>query len=158
ELRLSAPVADGALLLSRDGWELSFRLPNSEDLVIAAKERDSTAARGRLFELCLHSATAPDGRDLGAAAVPDELVYAAGERMREADPRADLSFALQCPQCAAVWEAPFDAAGFFWQELSDWARRLLRDVHELASAYGWSEAEILALTPTRRGAYLDLIR
>jgi hypothetical protein len=47
---------------------------------------------------------------------------------------------------------------FFWQELDDWADRVLRDVHELASAYGWPENEILALSPRRRQCYLDLIR
>jgi hypothetical protein len=34
----------------------------------------------------------------------------------------------------------------------------LRDVHELASAYGWRESEILALSPQRRQAYLELVR
>ena len=35
--------------------------------------------------------------------------------------------------------------------------RFLRDVHTLASTYGWREADILALSPWRRQYYLALI-
>jgi hypothetical protein len=35
---------------------------------------------------------------------------------------------------------------------------VLGDVHELARAYGWSEPEVLALSPWRRAAYLALVR
>jgi hypothetical protein len=31
---------------------------------------------------------------------------------------------------------------------------LFDDIHLLAQAYGWSEGEILALSPARRSAYL----
>jgi len=37
------------------------------------------------------------------------------------------------------------------------ARHLLRQVHELASRYHWSEAELLSLPLPRRQAYLGLI-
>ena len=37
------------------------------------------------------------------------------------------------------------------------ARRLLPEVHALASSYGWSEKEILALSPARRRSYIALL-
>ena len=37
------------------------------------------------------------------------------------------------------------------------AKRLLMDVHLLARAYGWSEAEVLALSPARRRFYLEMV-
>ena len=52
---------------------------------------------------------------------------------------------------------PLDVAAFFWTELNAWAVRLLREIHALASAYGWREADILALSPKRRDLYLELI-
>jgi hypothetical protein len=64
---------------------------------------------------------------------------------------------LTCPQCAHQWQAPLDIVSFLWSEVHAWAIRLLREIHELASAYGWSEAEILALSPWRRRAYLELV-
>ena len=53
---------------------------------------------------------------------------------------------------------PTDIAGFFWAELDAWARRLLREIHTLARFYGWSEAEILALSPLRRRCYLEMVQ
>jgi hypothetical protein len=34
----------------------------------------------------------------------------------------------------------------------------MREVHELASAYGWQEASILAMSSNRRNAYLEMAR
>jgi hypothetical protein len=52
----------------------------------------------------------------------------------------------------------FDIGGYLWEELDAWAHRVARDVHVLASAYSWSEDDILGMTAERRGTYLDLIR
>src|SRR5206468_730296 len=41
--------------------------------------------------------------------------------------------------------------------LPRFAGRLLREVDALARAYGWREPDILALTPWRRDAYLQLV-
>ncbi len=38
------------------------------------------------------------------------------------------------------------------------AKRLLSEVHALASAYGWSEREILGLSVARREFYLGMVR
>jgi hypothetical protein len=77
--------------------------------------------------------------------------------MSNADPMADIHLALNCPSCEHKWMAPFDIVAFLWREISAAARRLLREVHTLASAYGWTESEILALSPVRRRAYLEMI-
>jgi hypothetical protein len=34
----------------------------------------------------------------------------------------------------------------------------VREVHLLASAYGWRESDILAMTPWRRQLYLELVQ
>jgi hypothetical protein len=44
-----------------------------------------------------------------------------------------------------------------WAELQARATALLADVHVLASAYGWTEPQVLSLSPERRAAYLELI-
>jgi hypothetical protein len=51
----------------------------------------------------------------------------------------------------------FDIASYFWDEINAWANRILREVHILASRYGWSERDILALSPWRRQFYLDMV-
>jgi hypothetical protein len=51
----------------------------------------------------------------------------------------------------------FDMLAYFWSEIQMGARRLLREIHVLASAYGWRESEILTLSAARRRAYLELV-
>lgn len=76
--------------------------------------------------------------------------------IEEADPQANLQFDLVCAECGYAWSETFDIGGFFWTELEDLAIRTLQDVHTLASAYGWSEEQILALSPVRRTLYLSM--
>ena len=91
-----------------------------------------------------------------ARALPRELQDGIALAMAQADPQADLQLALRCPDCGHEWQPPFDIARFLWQELHGWALHLLREVDTLAQAYHWAEADILAMSPRRRQAYLEL--
>jgi hypothetical protein len=126
---------------------LVARVPTAEDLVAAEDAPDVEAARRVLHERIL----------AGGASLSDEASIALGERLAQADPQADVRLVLGCPGCGATWEEPFEVDAFLWQELEAWAIRLLEEVHALASAYGWSEREVLALSPARRAAYLELV-
>ena len=77
--------------------------------------------------------------------------------MAEADPLADIQLDLTCPSCERRWRAVFDIVSFLWTEIEVWAWRTLSDVHTLARAYGWSERDILTLSPTRRQFYLEMV-
>jgi hypothetical protein len=77
--------------------------------------------------------------------------------MEALDPLAEIRISLTCPQCNHKWDAWFDIAGYFWAEIQDWAEKTLAAVHQLARAYGWSEGEILELSPVRRQLYLGMI-
>jgi hypothetical protein len=158
--KLVIPKSDDAiqaLTLSQDGYEIQFRLPTSLDLVALTPGSKPELARQTLAELCVIAAH--NGASLvPAAQLPANVVTAVAERMSAADPQADLELAFQCPACEHSWLAPLDILSFLWLEIQAWAGRLLREIHELASAYGWGETEILALSPFRRQAYLKLIR
>ena len=78
----------------------------------------------------------------------------AGEALQASDPALGLDLALACPDCGAEFAESFDPAGFFWAELEDQAARLLTDIMRLAGAFGWSEREILGLSPARRALYI----
>jgi hypothetical protein len=152
------PAADPApaapLEVRTRGYRVRFRLPDSRDLLDEVDGRSPEAIRERLLERCLLSA-AHRGRP--AAALPSELVDRIEARMAEADPQADVRFSLACPACGHRWEAPFDIAAFLWSEVDAWANRLLREVHVLASAYGWRETDVLDLGPRRRRFYLAAV-
>ena len=144
---LSVSVAD---------YEVRFRLPNSLDVAAIAKNEDATAAGHLLLERCLLAAH-HDGEERSIDQLPTNVVEAIVARMAQADPQADVQLALSCPVCGHQWQVTFDILSFFWKEITVWAPRILREVHLLASVYGWREADILSLSPWRRQLYLEMV-
>lgn len=149
------PIPDQFSLFS-NGYEVTFRLPNTED-VADFEHRAEDARRPRLLlERCLVEVRHED-EALPADRLPESLVEAVAEQMAQADPQANVQLALTCPACEHRWQSTFDIVSYLWTETDAWARRMLRDVHVLASAYGWPEADLLAMSAWRRQFYLDLI-
>jgi hypothetical protein len=148
--------AAGEMSLTIEGYEVHFRLPNSLDLAAAADQPDVAAGRRLLLERCVLRAV-HHGEERPADRLPPGVVDAMGQRMAQADPQGDVQLDLACPACSRRWQAGFDIAAFFWSEIDAWACRTLRNVHALASAYGWSETEILSMSPSRRQAYLEMV-
>lgn len=163
QLTLNTPdlhVAPGAgsdtLSLTVKGYSIRYRLPNSADLLVLANCGSVEAGRTLLLNRCLQNVQ-HDNADQAIDALPADVLEAITAHMAQADPQADLQFDLHCPACGHHWLAAFDVMAFLWNEIDSWAHRVLRDVHMLASAYGWSEADILEMGATRRQLYLDLI-
>ncbi len=138
------------------GYELRFRLPDSLDLLHALTEDEVEASRRVLLDRCLLAARLGD-KDHGAADLPATVTDQLVEAMATVDSQADVRLTLACPECGERWQAAFDIVAFLWSELAAWAERTVRDVHALASAYGWSEADLLAMHPERRRLYLELV-
>lgn len=138
------------------GYAVRFRLPNCDDLNSIDPHAGTASAKSELLKRCVVMALL-NGQPASAAALPGDVVGAVSQRMAELDPQGDIQLALTCPNCELSWVAPLDIVSFFWSELHVWAERLLREVHELAMAYGWREADILALSAWRRRFYLERI-
>jgi hypothetical protein len=143
---------ESVVRVRQDGWDIEFRLPGVADLTAAARAADPRAA---LLERCLVSAVR-DGAAVAAAELPAPVQHRIAEAVEAADPGADLTLNVACPECGQATRAELDIASYLWTELDAWARDVLLDVHLLAAAYGWSEPEILALSPLRRRYYLEL--
>jgi hypothetical protein len=147
------PAPKETLSLAEDGYTVTFRLPNSVDLATLADHPDPSPLH--LLESCLLHAVYAE-TPIRADQLPENVVRAIAEQMAVADPQADVQIALTCP-CGHPWQATFDILSFFWAELHAWAQRILREIHLLASVYGWSEMDILALPPARRAMYLQMV-
>jgi hypothetical protein len=145
------------LSLAISGCELTFRLPNSLDVAALAGGEDQGSARRRLLARCLLAARGPGGEEVLLDHLPETALQAVADRMAEADPQGDVELVLSCSACSHAWTTSFDIVSYFWTEVDAWARVLLHEIHALASAYGWREGDILALSPWRRRAYLELI-
>jgi hypothetical protein len=133
-----------------------FRAPRMEDLKPLAGVGDEPAAVARaLFERCVVAATRAD-KPCGADTLSEQAQHAVALELEAVDPLASLEFVLRCPECGHGFASTLDVAEATWSELRHRAERLLADVAALAYAYGWREADVLALSPTRRAAYLQL--
>lgn len=64
---------------------------------------------------------------------------------------------LDCPACAHHFLLLLDPGSLLAEELRMKAARLLGEVVALARAFGWREADILALSASRRAAYLAAV-
>lgn len=139
-----------------DGYELKFRLPNSLDLLSLSESVSLEKSRYILLSRCTLSASYQEN-EITMDKLPSEVLDAVVMKMEEIDPQADVQLNLICPECTHRWHIAFDIVSFFWKEIDQWAKHLLLDVHMLARAYGWSEAEILKMNPWRRQFYLEMI-
>jgi hypothetical protein len=156
-LRVPPPLdIKSELFLRADGHEIQFHLLNSADLAGLSAKDDDAASELRLLKQCVRSAKC-EGREIPTEKLPPEVVARLAEKMAQADPQAEMQFAFRCPACGHTWQELFDIVSFFWTEINACALRLLREVHILAATYGWSETEILRLSPQRRSAYLQLL-
>nr|WP_294510108.1 hypothetical protein [uncultured Rhodopila sp.] len=124
------------------GGECDFREPAIGDLEAIAGIADPDAAMHRLASLCRR---APDASPNGAEIERIDALYG----------QTAIRLRLDCAACGNTWHEVFDVAAYLWQEVARRAGALLDEIHILAAAYGWSEAQILALSETRRTAYLQ---
>jgi len=75
----------------------------------------------------------------------------------ECDPIVALTVAAECPACGRSQDVAVDVEGLVLRYFGGRQRAMLRDVHRLATRYGWTEQQVLAVPPPRRAAYLALI-
>jgi hypothetical protein len=150
------PAVETPLAVLEDSeHRLQFRLPSSRDLAAVANVRDAETARRVLARRCLVEPQDLDTHDFDNFLSAQRLTEL-GHRMTELHPQAETRLHFTCPECRKDWSDVVDVAGFLWAELSAKARQLLLEVDTLARVYGWNESEVLALTPTRRAAYIRL--
>ncbi|HET9252859.1 MAG TPA: hypothetical protein VFP58_12170 [Candidatus Eisenbacteria bacterium] len=155
DLRARGEAGAARDVVIQDGAEVCFRLPDSRDLLALAGLTDAGALRDALLERCILSIAGESPAPI--AALREETIAAIEDRMSEIDPQANVEIAVDCPSCSHHWGTSFDILDYLWGELEAWARRTLHEVHVLATQYGWSEDEILALSPSRRRTYLEMV-
>jgi hypothetical protein len=120
-----------------------LRLPRPADLEALDEGRPSQLAR-QLFE-----GTPPEREGWEAEAE---------QALSAFDPLADLELRAECPHCGGPIGVPVALETFLLDELAGTMTRLLDEIHVLAYAYHWSEAEIMALPEGRRRHYLARVQ
>jgi hypothetical protein len=138
-------------------YRVRFRLPTGADQegVVVVASTDPQAAAELLLRRCVESVTGENGEPVET--LPPAVADRISDVMSELDPQAELTLSLTCPACDHTFLAPFDTAGYFFQELDGRVKRLYQEVHLLAFYYHWSEAEIIDMPERKRHLYLELL-
>jgi len=134
----------------------SMRPANQHDLAEAGTQNDPEEARWVLLQRCTRINGQPVTDENSAALRASEAQ--AMEAFTRLHQGAEITFHVACVNCGHAEETDLDMARFLWAEVRHRVSRLFRDVHELASAYGWSEDAILAMPAHRRARYLEIIQ
>ena len=137
-----------------DGFAVSVRPPNSRDLGACAR-LDPEQGRRALLNGCILGANL-GGTTISAQELPETVLDQVEERIAAMDPQADVLLDFTCPECQQQWSQEFDIVSFFWTEIDAWARRMLLEINVLARAFGWSESDILRMSPARRQIYFAM--
>ena len=154
---LTAGAPDRTAECEDGSWRVRYRAPTAADAcALAATGGDARALAVQCVIEAREDGAAVERKRL-ARALPDAILAAIAAGVPALDPAADLLLDVTCPVCGHRWNPPFDVAAFLWVELTAWARRTLHDVACLASAYGWREPDILAMSPRRRADYLEML-
>jgi len=132
-----------------------FRSPTSRDLAVIYTESNPLDYALHLFQRCCVRFNEPTC--FGDQSASEKLMTRATELFDELDPAADLGFSIICEHCGQTDTISLDIGDYLWREIDRYIRSLLLEIHTLASAYGWSETMILALSANRRRQYLSMV-
>jgi len=139
-----------------NGYEIRFRLLNSQDLAAIAHCNDISSARKILIQRCIQKISQRDN-EVKIENLPNNVIEALAEEITKNDSLSLLQYNINCPLCGHALQMTFDIVSFFWDEISAYTKRLLLEIHMLATTYGWTESEILTLSPSRRQLYLEMV-
>jgi hypothetical protein len=146
--RLEGQSPDSPMTWREAGRQYRLRAVTTDDLLATLGVPDTTAAQDLLLARCLEVSPAKPGGPPTAAVL---------RRFEQLNAAAELSCGIDCPGCTTRELLDLDVARFLWIEVRNAARKLLAEIHELASAYGWSERDIAQMGAGRRAAYLEML-
>jgi hypothetical protein len=136
-------------------WNVTMRPANSRDLAAAACQTDARASRRVLLKRCVMVQPAEGDTDEAGYSF-SSIEERAAEEFNALHQGAEILLTLPCAACGRIEKMDLDIGRFLWSEVRHAALALFRDVRDLASAYGWSERSILAMSPARRSVYVEM--
>ena len=142
-------------ICEKDGYRICYRLPDSNDLSAATGPDVVDVPEDDFLRELILSCTF-DGQDCSPGEIPLPVLEALGLCIEKESPFADIRMELKCANCGHQWEVQFDILSYLWQEIRSWAEHTLSETASLALSYGWSEKEILGMSPARRQLYLEM--
>jgi hypothetical protein len=140
--RTAVPAEESGWWRLRSG-RTCFRLPTAGDVLAAGTGKDGRRA---LVEACVRG-----DRSAGPLRAAERAMAALAPTLRS-------EVQGTCPECGATVGLDVDVRELCLEELVFLAGGVLDEVHLLASAYHWSEQDILGMTSRRRAGYAERVR
>lgn len=153
-------LADSAGAGDLGGGEVAFRLPTGADQeeLSGLLASDEPHALTLLLARCVERLGGRPAPGANAMAALSGLARAEIEaEMLRVAPMVQREIETTCAECHRTFTAPVNLRRFFFGELRTDNELLYKEVHYLAYHYHWSEAEIMAMTRTKRARYLDVL-
>lgn len=150
---LAAPVAP----VAHGGWHVVWSPLTLGDLLASAAQGCDLDG-GDLLTRVVEEVKDADGATGGVEDLPPAVVDALAAAQAAADPLVEVVVELRCAVCTEPVEAVVDVEAHTRRAVEGAAVRLLDDVADLATAFGWSEPAVLAVPAWRRRVYLDRLR
>lgn len=144
--------------LSPDDEKISCRLPTGQDQLAwqnhtqagqDAQNNDESWLAKRLIEDRSKQST--------PVQLPDTWIDSLGVALNAADPLTALDIDVSCPFCHQSLRVDVDLEHLLIEGLRLQQRRLIEQIHRLASSYHWSESDIASLPRWRRERYLTRV-
>lgn len=149
---------------------VEISLDQSEAKGDTVRVRRPTGADVRAWERALDASEQVGAEDAELALAKD-LIVGAGPADEEApavvatiademvglDPLPAFRIVTRCPACDGEIQHDVDLEAELLFRLEARQHAVVAGVHRLARAYGWTEAEVLAVPAWRRARYLDLV-
>src|SRR4030042_46825 len=156
ELLRGYRTLDGNGKITRlNSYNIRLRLPDSADIA-ACINSGSIDTDKELLKRCVLKIT-HNKKIVAFDDIPEATLSTLIARMAEADSLSDIQIALSCIECNHKWTMTLDILSFLWEELGNQVMQILYQVHVLSRAYGWFEADILAMSSWRRQYYMNMV-
>jgi len=131
--------------------EIEFRLPTGTDQEAMVGIVDESRAVSALLARC----TGLDEAEIDA--LPASTRREIEDRMEELAPQVNIEINTTCPECGRRFTGETGWAAYCLGQMVGQSAVLEREIHLLAWHYHWSEADVLAMTRSKRRRYVALI-
>jgi hypothetical protein len=143
-------VAEGPIHASAGGASLRLRRPTGADQAGWLEQAfgdEEEACTAILRSLIVEA----------PAALPPGWQSAAEAKLDAADPLVRFNISVVCPDCETESDLDVPLTAVALERLKRAQTALIESVHVLAAHYGWSEAQVVSLSPWRREGYVSLV-
>ncbi len=150
---ISLSGGDNTFQVSYQGRQYSFRPLSTRDLMAISNSGQDSGPNDLVKILCLDDDLVKD-RILERP----EFIERVNQALEEHQCISDIALTSDCPECRHTMKSIFDIVHVLDADITHAAGLFLEEIHQLATAYGWTEDTIFSVPRARRNWYVKRIQ